>query len=136
MSEPSVRTSSAARVHDAQGEYWCVAVKDAGLEQVTPELMGGSEVAAGGQANEEQRAQRRGRRQHEHDDHLIADRDERRRAKLYLARIPLSLATHGSDSEMLGLTYVTRSFSAANVQRPTVHKTMTVTKKYRFVRIS
>jgi hypothetical protein len=46
------------------------------------------------------------------------------------------LATHGSDSEMLGLTYATRSFSVANVQRPTVQKTVTVTKKYRFVRIS
>jgi hypothetical protein len=94
------------------------------------------EIAASGQSHEEQGAERGGRPLHEHDDHLIADRDERRRAKLYLARIPLSLATHGSDSEMLGLTYVTRSFSAANVQRPTVQKTMTVTKKYRFVRIS
>src|SRR2546422_5369971 len=52
------------------------------LEQITPELVGGSEVAAGGQANEEQRAQRRGRREHEHDDHLIADRHERRGARI------------------------------------------------------
>src|SRR5262245_56475341 len=37
-------------------------------------------------------------------------------AKSYLARIPLSLATHGSDREMLGLTYATRNLSAPMAQ--------------------
>src|SRR5215510_13374831 len=46
--------------------------------------------------------------------------------KSYLARIPLSLATHGSDSAMLGLTYATRNLSAAMALLLTKMKTVAV----------
>src|SRR2546426_5419292 len=57
-----------------------------GSEQSAPELVGGREIAVGGEADEEQRAERGGRREHEHDDHLVADRHERRGAGQDLAR--------------------------------------------------
>ncbi len=50
------------------------------LQKVTLELVSRSEIAARGQPHEDQGAKRRRRALHEHDDHLIADRDQRRRA--------------------------------------------------------
>src|SRR5262245_12662200 len=47
-------------------------------------------------------------------------------AKSYLARIALSLASHGSDSEMLGLTYATRNLSAARARLLAKTKTTVV----------
>src|SRR6266850_5038383 len=49
--------------------------------------------------------------------------------KSYLARIPLSLANQGSDSETLGLTYAIRTLSAAMAWLLDVTRTITAIEK-------
>src|SRR5437879_2833065 len=82
---PAARPPSWALCAYAETPSSC-RIETRNLEQVTPELVGGRQIAAGDQADEEERGERGGGGLHEHHDDLVADGQERRGSGEDLAR--------------------------------------------------